>query len=92
MRFDSFLKISRIVKRRPLAKEMCDKKLVQMNGQVAKASKDVEEGDTITVKFSNRTLTVRVEHIPQPAISKKEASNLYTILEDIRKDEEELWC
>ncbi len=92
MRLDYFLKVSRIVKRRPLAKEMCDKKLIQVNDRVAKASKDVEEGDILSVKFKNRFLKVRVEEIPQQALSKKETSNLYTVLEDIREEEEDLLC
>jgi len=90
MRLDYFLKISRIVKRRPLAKEMCDKKLVQVNGHVAKAGKEIEEGDTIAVKFRNRALTVQVAQVPQRSVSKKDASSLYTILEDIREQEEDL--
>lgn len=92
MRLDHFLKVSRIVKRRPLAKEMCDKKLIQVNERVAKAGKEIEKGETITVKFRNRVLKVRVEEVPQRAVSKKEASSLYTILEDIREQEEDLLC
>jgi ribosomal 50S subunit-recycling heat shock protein len=90
MRLDYFLKVSRIVKRRPLAKEMCDKKLIQVNEHVAKAGKEVDEGDTIAVKFRNRLLKVRVEEVPQRAVSKKDAASLYTILEDIRQQEEDL--
>jgi ribosomal 50S subunit-recycling heat shock protein len=89
LRLDYFLKVSRIVKRRPLAKEMCDKKLVQVNDQIAKAGKEVNAGDIITVKSSNRVLKVRVEQVPQRAISKKDASELFTILEDRRGKEEE---
>jgi ribosomal 50S subunit-recycling heat shock protein len=92
MRLDSFLKVSRIVKRRPLAKEMCDKKLVQVNDHIAKAGRDIEEGNTITVKFPNRLLKVQVEQVPQRAISKQDASGLYTILEDIREEEDDLLC
>jgi len=90
MRLDYFLKVSRVVKRRPLAKEMCSKKLVQVNNHVAKAGKELEEGDTISVKFGNRLLKVRVDQIPQRAISKKEASSLYTVLEDIREQKDDL--
>jgi ribosomal 50S subunit-recycling heat shock protein len=92
MRLDYFLKVSRIVKRRPLAKEMCDKRLIQVNEHVAKAGKEIDEGDTITVKFRNRVLKVQVEQIPQRPVSKKDASTLYTVLEDIREEEEDLLC
>jgi len=90
MRLDYFLKVSRLVKRRPLAKEMCEKRLIQVNDQVAKAGKNVEAGDTILVKSRNRRLKVRVEQVPGRAVSKKDAITLYTVLEDIREKEDEL--
>ncbi len=92
MRLDYFLKVSRLVKRRPLAKEMCEKRLVQVNGALAKASKELEPDDTLTLNFRNRTLTVRVEHIPQRAVAKKDASGLYTVLADVWKKEDDLLC
>ncbi len=92
MRLDYFLKVSRLVKRRPLAKEMCNKNLVQIDEQVAKAGKEVQAGDSISLKFQHRRLKVRVEQVPGRAVSKKDASNLYTILEDVREHEDELLC
>ena len=89
MRLDTFLKVSRIIKRRPLAKEVCDKKLVHVNDQVAKAGKEINVGDTIFVKLRNRRLKVRVDQVPERAVSKKEASNLYTVLEDMIEQEDE---
>lgn len=89
MRLDSFLKVSRIIKRRPLAKEVCDKKLVHVNDQIAKAGKEINVGDTIFVKLRNRRLKVRVEQVPERAVSKKEASTLYTVLEDMLEQEDE---
>ena len=92
MRLDYFLKISRLVKRRTLAKEMCDKKLIHVNEQLAKAGKIVESGDTILLASRSRKLKVRIEQVPERAVSKKEASTLYTVLEDIHEKEDEfLW-
>jgi ribosomal 50S subunit-recycling heat shock protein len=90
MRLDYFLKVSRLVNRRPLAKEMCDKKLIQVNDQVAKAGKVIEAGDTIFIKLGNRRLKVQVERVPERAVSKKEASTLYTLLDDYREKEDGL--
>lgn len=92
MRLDYFLKVSRLVKRRPLAKEMCDKHLVHINEQVAKAGKELQPGDTIALKFPRRRLKVRIEQIPERAVSKKDASSLYSVLEDIQEREDELLC
>lgn len=41
MRIDKFLKVSRIIKRRTVAKEVCDGGKVKINGRVAKAGTDV---------------------------------------------------
>ena len=43
MRLDKFLKISRIIKRRTVANEICDAKHATVNGKVARASYDVKE-------------------------------------------------
>lgn len=92
MRLDYFLKLSRLVKRRPLAKEMCDKNLLSVNDQIAKAAKPVEVGDIMLIKYPHRTLKVRVEQIPGGAVSKKDAASLYTVLEEIHKPEDDvLW-
>ncbi|MDY0091393.1 MAG: RNA-binding S4 domain-containing protein [Candidatus Vecturithrix sp.] len=90
MRLDYFLKISRLVKRRPLAKEMCDKHLVYVNDQVAKAGKIIEAEDIISVKLPQRTVKVRVEHVPERAVSKNDAATLYTMLEDVREKEADM--
>jgi len=42
MRLDKFLKISRIIKRRSVAKEVADKGRIQINGKLAKSSSDVK--------------------------------------------------
>ena len=89
MRLDYFLKVSRIVKRRPLAKTMCEKKLVLVNDQAAKAGKEVQSGDLIAIRFPHRTVKVRIEQIPKRAVSKKAASDLYTLLEEVRHSEDD---
>lgn len=49
MRLDKFLKVSRIIKRRVVAKEQVDSGNVLLNDKVAKASSEVKEGDTISL-------------------------------------------
>ena len=49
MRLDKYLKVSRIVKRRTIAKEMADNGRVFVNDKVAKSSTNVEVDDTIVV-------------------------------------------
>ena len=49
MRLDKFLKVSRIIKRRTVAKEIADKGRITINGKVAKSSTDVGVGDTLVI-------------------------------------------
>ena len=51
MRLDKFLKISRIIKRRTVAKEVADKGRIQVNGKLAKSSTDVKVGDELRIQF-----------------------------------------
>ena len=58
MRLDKFLKVSRIIKRRSVAKEIADKGRIQINGKVAKSSSNVSVDDELIISFGNKTLTV----------------------------------
>ncbi len=87
MRLDKFLKVSRLIKRRTIAKKMCEGGRVKLNERVAKSSSEVREDDEITLSFGNRSLKVRVLNIPEGNVSAKEASGLYDILEDMRSGE-----
>lgn len=55
MRLDKFLKVSRLIKRRTLAKEVADQGRVWINGQQAKASSTVKIGDEIMIQFGPKT-------------------------------------
>ena len=60
MRLDKYLKVSRIIKRRPVAKEVADKGRIKVNGILAKSSTDLKINDEIEIRFGNKLLTVRV--------------------------------
>ncbi len=60
MRLDKYLKVSRIIKRRPVAKEVADKGRIKVNGVLAKSSTDLKIGDQVEVRFGNKVLTVKV--------------------------------
>ena len=53
MRVDKFLKNSRIIKRRSVAKEACDSQRVMVNGKAAKAGTELAVGDRIDIEFGN---------------------------------------
>ncbi len=69
MRLDKFLKNSRIIKRRTVAKDACKQGRVLVNNKIAKPGADVSEHDIIEVKFGNKNLKVEVlqllDHAPK---------------------------
>ncbi|HEY8346248.1 MAG TPA: RNA-binding S4 domain-containing protein [Symbiobacteriaceae bacterium] len=89
MRLDKFLKVSRIIKRRTLAKEICDGERVQVNGRRAKAGTDVKEGDLIHIDFGRRQLTVRVLAVREN-VRAAEARELYEVVEETFRTDSDL--
>lgn len=59
MRIDLYLKKSRLIKRRKLSKEACEKKRVIVNGKVVKPSYTVVVDDVITLKLGAKTIVVK---------------------------------
>ena len=56
MRLDKFLKVSRLIKRRTLAKEVADQGRITINNKVAKASSDVKVGDELSIRFGQKVV------------------------------------
>ena len=80
MRLDLFLKWSRIILRRTLAKETCDAGRVKVNDHEAAAGREVRVGDTVSIRLPRRILTIRIRSIPPCAPSKEEAKNMVEVL------------
>ena len=80
MRLDLFLKWSRVILRRSLAKETCDAGRVTVNGQEAKAGREVRVGDTVSIRFPRRQMTFRVRSIPLHAPRKEAAPEMIEIM------------
>jgi len=88
LRLDKFLKVSRIIKRRTVAKEACDGKRVSINGKIAKAGSEINEGDVIEITFKERGIKAKVLKINEH-VRKDEASEMYEILEGEEDTDEE---
>ena len=84
MRLDLFLKWSRVILRRTLAKEMCDAGRVTVNGNEGRAGREVRSGDTIEVELPRRRLKFRVQSIPPHAPGRDRAREMLELLEDRR--------
>jgi ribosomal 50S subunit-recycling heat shock protein len=83
MRLDLFLKVSRLVPRRTLAQELCDKGRIRLNGSAAKSSRQVAVGDELEIRRRDVMQVFRVAKVPSSKqVSKGEASELTTILRE----------
>jgi ribosomal 50S subunit-recycling heat shock protein len=80
VRLDKYLKVSRIIKRRTVAKEACESGRVTINDKVAKASTDVKENDIIEIQFASRSLKAKIVNIAQH-VRKEDAKDMYVIIE-----------
>ncbi|GAW91669.1 RNA-binding S4 domain-containing protein [Calderihabitans maritimus] len=80
MRLDKFLKCSRLIKRRTLAKEFCAAGRVQLNGKVAKPGAAVKEGDILLIDYGTRKLKVEVLST-SPLDKKDSAGQAYRIID-----------
>ncbi len=83
MRIDQYLKIARLVKRRPVSKALADQQRVLINGKAAKPAADVKVGDAVDLYFGHRHLKVKVLELAD-SIKKAQSMTLYEILIDER--------
>ena len=86
MRLDKFLKVSRIIKRRTLSKEMSEASRVKVNGKVAKPSTKLKIGDIIEIDFGRSILVVKVNEL-RDHVLKDDSHMLYDIIEEKKKEE-----
>lgn len=87
MRLDKFLKVSRLIKRRPVAKEIAEQGRIKINGSVAKASSSIMPGDELEIRFGQNIVTVKVNDV-KDHVRKDEAAMLYDVLSEERINEE----
>ena len=80
MRLDKFLKVSRIIKRRTVAKEACDKGIVTINGRPAKSSSEVAIGDILEVTFGEKVMKLKINEIREHVL-KNDAKEMFEIVE-----------
>jgi ribosomal 50S subunit-recycling heat shock protein len=85
MRLDKFLKVSRIIKRRTLSKEISEASRVKVNGKIAKPATRLKVGDIIEIEFGRSILKVQVKELREHVL-KNDSSMLYDILEEVKKD------
>ncbi|CQR23966.1 ribosome-associated heat shock protein implicated in the recycling of the 50S subunit [Streptococcus varani] len=88
MRLDKYLKVSRIIKRRTIAKEVADKGRIKVNGILAKSSTDLKIDDQVEIRFGNKLLTIKVLEM-KDSTKKEDALKMYDIISEIRVEADE---
>lgn len=81
MRLDKYLKVSRLIKRRTLAKEVSDQGRVKINGQTAKAGTNVNVDDELELKLGNRIIVVKVTGLSEHA-NKESAKTMFEVVKE----------
>ncbi|GIP36343.1 RNA-binding S4 domain-containing protein [Paenibacillus sp. J2TS4] len=81
MRLDKYLKVSRLIKRRTVAKDVSEQGRVWINGREAKASSTVQVGDELTIQFGQKNVVVRVDKLSE-STRKEDAALMYTLLRE----------
>ena len=87
MRIDKFLKVSRILKRRTLAQQACEKGKVIINGKEVKPAKQIKIGDEVELQFTGGAVKFRILNIKE-TVKKDEASSLYEIISESENERE----
>ena len=81
MRLDKYLKVSRLIKRRSVAKTASLSDRILVNGKLAKPSKEIKEGDILSITFGNKVLDVKVISLTT-STKKEDASLMYELIEE----------
>lgn len=84
MRVDKFLKVSRVIKRRTVAKEVASNSRILVNDKIVKPSFHIKENDEITILFGNKEVRIRVLAIKN-STKKADASEMYELISEVKR-------
>jgi ribosomal 50S subunit-recycling heat shock protein len=79
MRIDKYLKNSRLIKRRTLAKEACEAGNVLVNGKSVKPGYEVQIGDKIALNMGTRGIEIEVLSLEEH-VTKETSKEMYKVL------------
>lgn len=84
MRLDKYLKVSRLIKRRTLAKEASESERILINGVVSKPSKEVKIGDILTITYGKKIVEVKITSLID-STKKADASLMYELIRETNR-------
>jgi ribosomal 50S subunit-recycling heat shock protein len=80
MRVDKFLKNSRLIKRRTIAKDACDQGKILVNDKEAKPGTEVKVGDRLTLDFGPKKMVVVIEDLAEH-VTKESSKEMFKVVE-----------
>lgn len=80
MRVDKFLKNSRIIKRRTVAKQACEQGKVKINNKTCKPGDEVKVGDMLSIDFGNNEMNIEILEL-RDNVGKDDAKDLFKNLD-----------
>ncbi len=81
MRLDKYLKITRLVKRRSVAKDLANLDKFYVNEKIAKPSKEINVNDIIDLYLGRHHLKVKVLDVKDHCL-KESSTSLYEVIQD----------
>ncbi len=84
MRIDKYLKVTRIIKRRTLAKEVTESERILVNDKIVKPSYQLKLNDIVTIEFGNKEVKIRVLSL-DPLTKKDQANTMYELVSETSK-------
>ncbi len=87
MRIDKYLKVSRVIKRRTIAKEVAENERIYVNDKLVKPSHQLKIGDIITIIFGNKEVKIKVLNLLD-STKKSDVELMYELISEtkIKKD------
>ena len=89
MRIDMLLNKLCLIKTRSIAKKAADKKLIYVNGKLAKASQNIVQDDVIDYEIYGYKTKLKIVTVPTGNVSKKNAPEFYEIVSREKVDIEQ---
>ena len=90
MRLDVWLHRVCLIKSRSQAKTGCQNGKILLSGSAVKESHSLRPGERITLLLPHRRIEVQVTAIPEGNVSRKDAAEYYSVVEDVALDPETL--
>lgn len=92
MRIDLLLKSLCLVKTRNQGRKGCEAGRIKLNGRSAKPSREVQEGDTIEIRYPGKVLVVEIVEIPAGQIPRRDRDRFIKVMRETRiQIHDEVW-